>query len=150
MKRIMSCALAVAAAATMAVAAPGVLRQSGVCKLQVGDAFDDEKVVQVKLADAQVEVVCKFRGGEFFDEFTLFANPSISNKAGKKLNVSYHVAFFDQAGELVASAGQSGEVDVRAKDYQFGSCLSKLSPEEFAKITSYKVVIYVSEPKKKA
>lgn len=132
-----------------ALAAPSALRKSGDCKLQVGDTFDDQKIVKAELANPDLQVTCKFRGGDFFDEFTLFANPSINNKSGRKLNVAYHVAFFDKAGELIAAAGQSGDVEAGAKEYQFGSCLSKLSQDEFAKITSYKVVIYVSEPKNK-
>jgi hypothetical protein len=143
-------ALTLALVTAGALAAPSVLRKSGDCKLQVADTFEDKKVVKAELANADVQVTCKFRGGEFFGEFTLFANPSISNKAGKKLNVAYHVAFFDKAGELIASTGQSGEVDAGAEEHQFGSCLSKLSQDEFAKITAYKVVVYVSEPIKKA
>jgi len=147
--RTLGSILAIVLATGAAFAAPGVLRKSGDCKLQVGGAFDDDKVVEAKLSNADVEIVCKFRGGDFFDEFTLFANPSINNKSGKKLNVAYHVAFFDKAGELVACAEQSGDVDADTKNHQFGSCLSKLSQEEFAKITSFKVVVYVGEPKKK-
>jgi hypothetical protein len=141
--------LTLALATTAAFAGPSVLRKNGDCKLQVGGAFDDDKVVPVTLSNSDLEIVCKFHGGDFFDEFTLFANPSISNKSGKKLNVAYHVAFFDKAGELVACAGQSGDVDADAKDHQFGSCLSKLSQAEFAKITSYKVVVYVDNAKAK-
>ncbi len=136
-------------AALVASAAPGVLRKSGECKLQVGDMFDDEKVTAVTLSNADVEVLCKFHGGDFFGDFTLFANPTIANKSVKKLNVAYEVAFFDKAGELVACSAQSGDVDAGAKGHQFGSCLSKLPQEEFAKITSYKVVIYVSDAKPK-
>jgi hypothetical protein len=111
--------------------------------------FEDKKVFTVELANADLQLTCKFRGGEFFGEFTVFANPSISNKSGRKLMVSYNVAFFDKAGELVACAEQSGDVDADAKNHQFGSCMSKLSQEEFAKITTYKLVVYVSEPVKK-
>ncbi len=136
-------------AATVASAAPGVLRKSGDCKLQVADAFDDNKVVAVTLSNADLEVMCKFHGGDFFGEFTLFANPTIVNKSGRRLNVAYEVAFFDKAGELVTCSAQSGDVDAGAKGHQFGSCLSKLPQEEFAKITSYKVVIYVSDAKPK-
>src|SRR5262245_44730186 len=93
--------LMLALATTAAIAAPGVLRKSGDCKLQVADTFDDQKVVKVELADSDVQVTCKFRGGDFFGEFTLFANPSINNKSGRNLNVAYHVAFFDKAGELI-------------------------------------------------
>ncbi len=141
--------LAIVLATGAAFAAPGVLRKNGECKLQVGGAFDDDKVVEVKLSNADVDIVCKFRGGEFFGEFTLFANPSISNKSGRKLGAAYNVAFFDKAGELVCCAEQSGDIDAGAKNHQFGSCLSKLPQEEFAKITSYKLVVYLGEPKKK-
>lgn len=136
-------------AATTAIGVPSVIRKSGDCKLAVGDMFEDKKVFTVELANPDVQLTCKFRGGDFFGEFTVFANPSISNKCGKKLMVSYNVAFFDKAGELIACAEQSGDVDAAAKNHQFGSCMSKLSQEEFAKIAAYKVVVYVSEPVKK-
>ena len=146
-KLILTVALALATTATFA--APSVLRKSGDCKLQIGDTFDDSKVFNAELSNSDVQVTGKFHGGDFFGEFTLFANPTLNNKSGKKLNVAYHVAFFDKAGELVASAGQSGDVDADAKDHQFGSCLSRLSQAEFAKITSYKVVVYVDNAKPK-
>ena len=141
--------LTLALATTTALAAPSILRKSGDCKLQVAGAFDDDKAVAVNLGNSDVEIGCKLHGGDFFDEFTLFANPSISNKSGKKLTVAYHVAFFDKAGELMACASQSGDLDVGAKDYQFGSCMSKLSQVEFSKITSYKVVVYAENAKPK-
>jgi hypothetical protein len=136
-------------ATTTAIGVPSVLRKSGDCKLEVGGMFEDKKVFTVELANADLQLTCKFRGGEFFGEFTVFANPSISNKAGRKLMVAYNVAFFDKAGELIACAEQSGDVDADAKNHQFGSCMSRLSQEEFAKITTYKLVVYVSEPVKK-
>ena len=139
----------IALVATASFAAPSVLRKSGDCKLQIADVFDDEKIVKVELSNSDVQMTCSFHGGDFFDEFMLFANPSINNKSGKKLNVAYFVAFFDKAGELMACAQQSGDVDGDAKDYQFGSCLSALPKAEFAKITSYKVVVYVSESTQK-
>lgn len=142
--------LAFALAATATIGAPSVLRKSGECKLQVGgDMFDDSKNVKVELSNADVEITCAFRGGDFFDEFTVFANPSIKNKSGKKLSVAYQVAFFDKAGELIACAAQSGEVDVGSSDMQFGSAMSKLPQAEFAKIASYKVVVYVEPAKAK-
>src|SRR5512136_1335267 len=86
-------------AATMAFAAPSVLRKSGDCKLQVTtNASDPQKVMTVLLTNADVEVTCKFRGGDLVGEFTLFAFPTIVNKSGKELSVAYQVAFFDKAG----------------------------------------------------
>lgn len=149
MKRVLTtvCLLTVFAFTTRA--APSILRKSGDCKLQVGDAFDNDKVVAVTLENSDVKMTCKFRGGDFFDEFTLFANPSIDNKSGKKIDVSYQVAFFDKAGELIATAGQDGDVDASDTNYQFGSCLRKLPQAEFDKIASYRIVVYVSESRKK-
>ena len=129
------------------IGAPEVIRKSGDCKLQVAGAFDDDKLVKVAIKDPKVELLCKFRGGEFFGKFMLFANPHITNKAGKKINVSYSVAFLDKAGNLVACASQAGDVDAGAKDHQFGSCLAKVPKAEFDKIASYKIVVYVSDAK---
>jgi len=148
MRKLIPILMLVLATAT-AIGVPSVLRKSGDCKLEVGGMFEDKKVFTVEPANADVQLTCKFRGGDFFGEFTVFANPSISNKSSRKLMVSYNVAFFDKAGELIACAEQSGDVDADAKNHQFGSCMSKLSQEEFAKITAYKVVVYVSEPAKK-
>lgn len=133
-----------------AFGAPSTLRKNGECKLQVGaDSFDDSKAVKVELSNADVEVTANFRGGDFFDEFHVFANPTIKNKSGKKLNVTYQAAFVDKGGELIACVAQSGEVDAEDSGMQFGSAMSKLPLAEFAKIASYKVVVYVEAAKAK-
>lgn len=140
--------LAIALVTATAFGAPSVLRKSGDCKLQVGsDSFDDSKSVKVELANADVEVTSNFRGGDFFDEFHVFANPTIKNKSGKKLSVAYQVAFLDKSGELIACVAQSGEVDAGEGGMQFGSAMTKLPQAEFSKITSYKVVVYVEAAK---
>ena len=137
-------------ASATAFGAPSVLRKNGDCKLQVAaDSFDDSKSVKVDLSNADVEVSAGLRGGDVFGEFHVFANPTIKNKSGKKLTVAYQVAFFDTSGELIACAAQSGEVDAGSNDMQFGSAMSKLPQAEFAKIASYKVVVYVDVAKVK-
>jgi hypothetical protein len=140
----------IALVAATTFGAPSVLRKSGDCKLQIGaDSFDDSKAVKVELANVDVEVTANFRGGEFFDEFHVFANPTIKNKSGKKLNIAYQAAFFDKSGELIACVAQSGDLDAGESGMQFGSAMSKLPQVEFSKITSYKVVIYVDAAKAK-
>lgn len=142
--------LSLALAAITTSAAPSILRKNGDGKLQVTDnSFDDSKVVKVGLNNADVEISCAFRGGDFFGDFTLFSNPTIKNKSGKKLDIAYQAAFFDKSGELIACTTQSGEVEADGGDMQFGSCMSKLPQAEFAKITSYRVTVYVSVAKAK-
>ena len=139
-----------ALATATAFGAPSILRKSGECKLQIGaDSFDDSKAVKVELRNADVEVTANFRGGDFFDEFHVFANPTLKNKSGKKLNIAYQVAFFDKSGELIACVAQSGDLDAGESGMQFGSAMSKLPQAEFAKIASYKVVVYVEAAKVK-
>ncbi|MFA6356242.1 MAG: hypothetical protein WCY23_03940 [Candidatus Omnitrophota bacterium] len=139
---MLSCSLAVAET-------PGVIHKAGECKLQVASAFDDDKMFEVSLKTDQMDIICKFYGGEFFDKFMVFANPRITNKAGKKINVSYHVAFFDKAGELVCSASQQSDIAGNEKDFQLGSCLMKLPQEDLSNIVSYKIVVYAGEPSEK-
>ena len=63
-KTLLTLTLALATAA--ALAAPAILRKNGDCKLQVAGAFDDDKAVAVNLGNADVEIVCKLHGGDFF------------------------------------------------------------------------------------
>jgi hypothetical protein len=147
-KTLLTLSLALVTAA--ALAAPGVLRKSGNCKLQVGDMFDDSKAAKVTLSNADVEAVCTFRGDDdFFGSFVVIANPSLKNKSGKKLDLGYHVAFFDKDGHLVAVAQQAGDLDADAENHQFASCIAHVPREEFEKIVSYKVVIYLKEFKER-
>jgi len=142
--------LTVALVAATAFSAPSVLRKSGDCKLQVGsDSFDDSKSVKVELANADVEVTGNFRGGDIFDKFYVFAHPTIKNKSGRKLSITYQAAFFDRNGELITGVAESGDVDAGEIETQFGSAMSKLPQTEFSKITSYKVVVYVEAAKGK-
>jgi hypothetical protein len=130
------------------MAEPSVLRQSANCKI-VRAEFNDAGVVKVPLKNADVEILCKFRADDFFGRDVVMANPEIKNLTGKELAVAYHVAFFSKDGELIGSATQEGTVRADAKALQFGSCIITAPPGEIAKISSYKVVVYVNEPKPK-
>src|SRR5437868_6573960 len=105
----------VAVITTLAVFASawgGELRKSRTCTLQEDDsAFDETKVFKVTLENQELKVQAGFRGGKFFKDFTVFAVPRISNKSGKPLSVTYHVAFFDKNGDLLVCASQDCNLD---------------------------------------
>ncbi len=128
-------------------AAPNVLRKNGDCKLQVCDYFRGNGVMKVPISDSEVETTFKLLGDDnWFGSFAVVANPEVRNKSQRHLEVACHVAFFDKAGELVASASQSA--DLKAGEVtSFGSCVGKISRKEFDRISSYKIVIYVEDSK---
>jgi hypothetical protein len=131
--------------ATVAMGAPSTLRKNGECRLQT----EAEKAFKVNLGNADVDMVTEVKGGDFFGKFTLEANPTIANKSGRKLHIAYYAAFFDASGELIACASQNSEVDAGAKGLQFGSCLSPVARQDFDRIVSYKISVYVNEAKDK-
>jgi hypothetical protein len=63
--------------------------------------------------------------------------------------VSYHVAFFDKAGDLIAGTSQEVELKADAKELQMGSCLARIPRDSLQRIASYRLVIYLSDMKKK-
>jgi hypothetical protein len=145
MKRLLALVMA---AAVVVSAEAAEIRKTGPCKLQVAEsAFDKGKVFSVTVGNDKVEAACDFRGGDFFAAFAVFAVPRVTNKSGKPINVSYHVAFFDKAGELIASTSQESDLDADAKEHQLSSCLAKIPKDCFERIASYKLVIYTGDAK---
>ena len=67
-----------------------------------------------------------------------------SNKTGKKLEVAYHVAFFDKSRNLVGATAHQTQLDETAKNYQLGSSLVYLPEAALASITSYEIVVYTT------
>jgi len=125
------------------------LRKSGDCKIQEAKMFDNDKIVSVKVQNAEIQAQCKIYSGMFIDDYALSAIPWITNLGGKKVHVSYHVAFFDSKGELVACVSQSAEIPADASGYQLGSSMVMIPKATIEKIASYKIVIYTSESKGK-
>jgi hypothetical protein len=116
------------------IAAP--LTKTGKCKLS------GEKTVKVTLKNAKVQVLAEFKGGDFFGSSTLFAVPKVTNLAGKKMKLSYNVAFFDKKNKLLACTAQSGDIPADANGYQLGSALISLPADVIKQIASYQLVIY--------
>ena len=142
--------LALVLAMAMAVSADATeISKSGECKLQVSKSpFDPTKVFLMTVGNDKINVTCRFYGQDFFGRFALFATPFITNKSGNPINAACNVAFFDKSGELIASALQTDDLKADAKDWQFGGCLSRIPKESFDRITSYKLIIYLSDAKK--
>ena len=131
-----------------AFAEPSVLRQSGDCTI-VRAKSNEPGIVKVVLKNADVEILCKFREDDFAGSNVILANADFTSLTGKELDVSYNVAFFSKDGELIGSASQNGtsRADGRAK--QFGSCIITTPTAEVRKVSSFKVVAYISAPKPK-
>jgi hypothetical protein len=138
----------VVAMAVVSSAEAAEIRKTGECILPVAPAFDKGKVFSVPVGNDKIEAVCDFRGGDFLGSFAVFAIPRITNKSGKPINVSYHVAFFDKAGDLIASTSQEADLKADAKELQLASCLVKIPKDAFQRIASYRLVIYLSDVKK--
>jgi len=132
-------------ATTASFAAPAVLRKSGDCTIQ------EKSPTAFSLANQDLNVTGEVRvDPDFFGEYIVLANPALDNKSGRKLEISYNVAFFDKAGALIGCAGQSGDLDANAKGMQFASCIVHVPREQAAKIASYQIVLYedAAKPKK--
>jgi hypothetical protein len=135
-------------AALSAPAQTSELRKSGACTLrEAPDALDETKAFKVTLENDALRVRADLHGRKFFNDFAVIANAGLSNKSGKPLSVHYNAAFFDNNGDLIASASQDCDLEANDKEVQLASCLSKLPRTAFERIASYKIVIY-TEPGK--
>jgi hypothetical protein len=123
------------------------LRTSDPCTIQEAGMFDKDKIVSVKLQNAEIQAQCKLHSGKFMEDYALYAVPWITNLAGKKLTVSYHAAFFDSKGELVACVSQNADIPADASGYQLGSSMAMIPKATIQNIKSYKIVIYTSKSK---
>ena len=123
------------------------LRKSGSCNIQDAKVHEKSKLVIVTLEDSQIKAKCKLYSGKFFKDYALYAVPRVTNICGKEIKVSYHAAFYDSAGKLLACVSQSSELSAGAKNYQLGSSMTKVPESIVKKIKSYKIVIYTSSPK---
>ena len=132
-----------------AFAEPGVLRQSGDCTIVRAKSSSEPGIVKVLLKNADVEILCKFRETDFDGRNVIVANPEIMSLAGKELDVSYNVAFFSKDGELIGTASQNGTSRADSRVKQFGSCIITTPTAEVRRVSSFKVVAYVSAPKPK-
>ena len=112
------------------------LAKSGKCKLS------EKKAVEVTLKDSKVQVLAEFKEGDFFGSSTLFAVPKVTNLAGKKMKLSYNVAFFDKKNKLLACTSQSFDIPADANGFQMGSALISIPKDILDQIDSYQLVIY--------
>jgi hypothetical protein len=131
---------------TVGAASAGELRKSGSCKFQ---RSDKAKTFAATFGNAEIDVTAEFAGADFFEKFMVNAVPTVTNKTGQKLEVVYHVAFFDKSRSLVGAAAQQAQLDERAKGFQLASALVFLPEPALASITSYEIVIYTAPPKPK-
>lgn len=145
MKRIVLLAIVTAIFAGTSFA--DELRKSGTCKIQEARMFDKDKIVSVKLQNDEIQVQCKIHSGKFLQEYALYAVPWITNLGEEKVKVSYHAAFLDSKGELVACVSQKADIPADASGYQLGSSMAMIPKPTIEKIKSYKIVIYTSESK---
>jgi len=122
----------------------GELRTLGPVELQKAGPFDDDKITKLSLEDRDISVKIKLRADEFVGDYAVFAVPSITSKASQKLDVSYHTAFFDAGGNLLASVSQTAEVEPGSKDFQLGSALTPLPKSVVDRITAYQIVIHTT------
>src|SRR6185503_19477067 len=98
-------------AETLFAAVPGSMRKSGEGKIQMASFSEKDKILHVALSNDEVEVTTGLRGDTFFKKFIVNANPEVKNKSARALNVSYHVALFNKAGELVGATAQESDLD---------------------------------------
>lgn len=148
MKQLLALCLFVGAVSFCAYATE--LRSSGKCSVKEQKSmFDRESIFVVKLQNEEIQAQCKIHSGKFVDEYALSAVPWITNLGGKKLEVSYHAAFFDSKGELVASISQNASIPTDASGYQLASSIARLPKATIENIKSYKIVIYASESNEK-
>jgi hypothetical protein len=148
MKKIVLAVLVLVTFSLGVYALPSTIVKSGNCKLQKAGPFDKKKVFSVNLKNADAAVSCKFRGGDFFRKFMLFAIPQVTNLSGKPFRISYNVAFFDNKNNLVACVSQSWDnIEANANGFTLGSAMVQIPQEKFNDISSYKLVIYISKKK---
>ena len=113
-------------------------------KLREASAFDDKKMVLVKVGE-RLEGELKLRIDDFFDKKCVYVSGEVKNPTKEPRHFQLYVAFYDKDGRLVCSAGEAsfsddgvkpGEVD------QIQQCIMGLPHEAAASIKSYDIVLY--------
>ena len=128
-----------------AFAAPGKITKSGKCKLYEAGISESEKIFRLDLKNEKIQAVCEFRGKASLGKFRLIGVPKMTNLTDKPLYVSYNVAFFDEDDNLVCCICQNSTLKPKTRSLQLASSLNNIPKDEFDKITSYKLVIHISD-----
>jgi hypothetical protein len=144
--------LALAVTAVFAEPNVVVLRKSGECKLKISNnpwGASDSEIFSVSLTNSDVAVTCDLWSGDWAKNFRLFGKIKSDSKTDNDLSIGYNVAFFDKSGEFIACLHLDGSVNGNAQGVGSEQLMSIISPEEFAKIDSYKIVLQITKIEKK-
>ena len=144
MKKLILTALALTALSFSTYAVPSSITKAGKCKIQEAGTFDRNKLFKIDLKNKDVSLTCSFRFKDFFGTPTVFAIPTVNNLSKQTCRISYNVAFFDAKNNLVAAVSQHwNNLKPDSKNFQLGSAMTSIPKNDIARITSYKMVIYI-------
>jgi len=129
-----------------------VLRKNGECKLKISNnpwGASQNDIFSVGLTNSDVAVTCNIWSADWAKNFRLFGTVTSDSKTDNDLSIGYNVAFFDKFGEFIACLHLDGSVNGNAQGVGSEKLTSIISPEEFAKIESYKIVLQITKIEKK-
>jgi hypothetical protein len=122
-------------------------RKADACKLRKAGLLEDEKHVKFELGKT-----LELKGGIYITDFMgrLYINAPavVKNPTKKALHYSYHVAFFDEKGQMVGceSVNSFGDEGIKAGDKDNWTTMHVEIPHAvLKKAVSYQAVFYESD-----
>lgn len=123
------------------------LQEKSECRLSFAKDFQDEASRHtIKVQNSSIEATICIYGSTFFAPFSLVAIPTITNKTGKNVHVSYHSLFYGSDGTVLSTISQKSTLLPDTKHRQLGSSILGISKASFAAITHCEIVFHVWEP----
>ena len=112
--------------------------------LQQAGAFDEEKMVEVKLGQ-KLDAVLKLRIDDFFDKRCVYVTGKVKNPTDTPIYYQLYVAFYDRSHKLVCCAGEAsfGSAGIKAgKEDDVNQCIMAVPHAAAAQIGSYDIVLW--------
>jgi len=120
----------------------------GKANLQEAGPFDEDKMQTVELSAGGLTLTAKLRIDDEFDEMMVNANAQVTNNTEADMYFHYFVAFFDEEGNLIASAdeGSFGNDGLEpGQSMPIGSCRIRLPRQVIDEIASYQLRLYTDD-----
>jgi uncharacterized protein YcfL len=109
------------------------------------DMLDEANQHIIQVQDSNIDAKITIYGSTIFAPLSLVAIPTINNKTGKNIHVSYHSLFYDSDGTLLSSISQESTLKPETKHMQFSSSILGISKASFDAISRCEVIFHIWE-----
>ena len=116
------------------------------CRLSVAkNMMDKSNQHIIELNNSEISASVAIYGSTFFAPFSLASIPTINNKSGRTIHVSYHSLFYGKDGALLSSISQENTLKPTEHHMQYSSSIIHISKINFKSISQCEVVFQIWE-----